>query len=250
MSIYIPDTTGINDIDAFYGNLAQECRDLVSIIDEQQRIIKNNRTVDRAERQKLNKAHLQRCINYTTATTEMLKRYNDNENDTGYKREKEKFRRDAGITKSLEIKYRRIGSYLIEKQDPELYTKTMNQIYKIIYPKETECTEIKVVHSVTEENDEKVSRTEMKVVRDTLEETECTEIKVVHSVAEETDYPRIVAERDEQLTLLADNYEKLAEEKDVLETAFITIADYLDDRDIDWQQLLKKRGIVNPLDNH
>ena len=33
------------------------------------------------------------------------------------------------------------------------------------------------------------------------------------------------------------------------ETAFITIADYLDDRDIDWQQLLKKKGIKNPLDN-
>ena len=245
MNIYIPDTTGINDIDAFYGNLAQECQDLVSIIDEQQRIIKNNRTVDRAERQKLNKAHLQRCINYTTATTEMLKRYNDNENDTGYKREKEKFRRDAGIAKSLDLKYCRIGKYLIEKQDPELYTKTMNQIYNLIYPKEVSRTTFISVRDTLEET----QRTEMKVVRCVPEETECTEMKVVHSVAEVPDYPRIVAERDEQLTLLADNYEKLAEEKDVLETAFITIADYLDDRDIDWQQLLKKKGIKNPLDN-
>ena len=215
MDIYIPDTTGVNDLESFCGNLAQSCRELVSIIDEQQRIIKNNRTVDRAERQKLNKAHLQRCINYTTATTEMLKRYNDNEHDKDYQKEKEKFRKNAGIAKSLDLKYCRIGKYLIEKQDPELYTKTMNQIYNLIYPKE-------------------VSRTTFNSVRDTLEEN-----------------PDIISLK-EQLKQEQENNNTLVEHfTDTIntwETAFITIADYLDDRDIDWQQLLKKRGIKNPLD--
>ena len=234
MDIYIPDTTGVNDLESFCGNLAQSCRELVSIIDEQQRIIKNNRTVDRAERQKLNKAHLQRCINYTTATTEMLKRYNDNEHDKDYQKEKEKFRKNAGIAKSLDLKYCRIGKYLIEKQDPELYTKTMNQIYNLIYPKEVSRTTFNSVRDTLEETEREVSRTTFNSVRDTLEEN-----------------PDIISLK-EQLKQEQENNNTLVEHfTDTIntwETAFITIADYLDDRDIDWQQLLKKRGIKNPLD--
>ena len=65
--------------------------------------------------------------------------------------------------------------------------------------------------------------------------------------------PEIVALK-EQLKQEQENNNTLVEHfTDTIntwETAFITIADYLDGRDIDWQQLLKKRGIVNPLDNH
>jgi hypothetical protein len=215
MNIYIPDTTGINDIDAFCGNLAQSCRDLVSIIDEQQRIIKNNRTVDRAERQKLNKAHLQRCINYTTATKEMLKRYNDNEHDKDYQKEKEKFRKNAGIAKSLDLKYCRIGNYLIEKQDPELYTKTMNQIYNLIYPKEVSRTTFNSVRDTLEESNEKVEVTTLQVVSATPEEN----AEIVALKRRIAELEQRLLEKDNQLlekdNQLLEKDQEIAEEKSI-----------------------------------
>ena len=157
MSIYIPDTTGINDIDAFINNTAQENFRLNTIINEEQKIIKTGRAANKESRQKQNAAHLQRCVNSAIAQQTLLKKYNGNEHNKNYQREIARYRKESVIGKPLHKKYCEVGAFLIEKQDPSLFEKSMNQILTLKYPKKVSATTCKTVADTPEENTEIVS---------------------------------------------------------------------------------------------
>ena len=157
MNIYIPDTTGINDIDAFINNTAQENFRLNTIINEEQKIIKTGRAANRESKQKQNAAHLQRCVNSVVSQRAMLKKYGGNQNNKNYQREMARYRKESVIGKSLHKKYCEVGAILIEKQDPSLFEKSMNQILLLKHPKKVEDTTLSVVSATPEENAEIVA---------------------------------------------------------------------------------------------
>ena len=157
MNIYIPDTTGINDIDAFINNTAQENFRLNTIINEEQKIIKTGRAANRESKLKQNAAHLQRCVNSVISQQAMLKKYNGNQNNKNYQREMARYRKESVIGKSLHKKYCEVGAILIEKQDPSLFEKSMNQILLLKHPKKVEDTTLSVVSATPEENAEIVA---------------------------------------------------------------------------------------------
>ena len=157
MNIYIPDTTGINDIDAFINNTAQENFRLNTIINEEQKIIKTGRAANRESKQKQNAAHLQRCVNSATAQQALLKKYGGNEHNKNYQREISRYRKESVIGKPLHKKYCEVGAFLIEKQDPSLFEKSMNQILTLKYPKKVSATTCKTVADTFDENAEIVA---------------------------------------------------------------------------------------------
>ena len=103
-----------------------------------------------------------------------------------------------------------IGRYVMQRNDPAVYDMPKSKIKELITPPKP------------------------KAPRTKKENPEVAELK-----------SQLKQEQENNNTLV----EHFTDTINTWETAFITIADYLDDRDIDWQQLLKKKGIKNPLDN-
>ena len=158
-----------------------------------------------------NRAQINQCIICAKIQQKVLDE-NKGQMTKAYRQKLSKILLDIGKLKRSNFnKNAEIGRYVMQRNDPSVYDMPKSKIKELITPPKPKAPRTK------------------------------------------KDNPEIVALK-EQLKQEQENNNTLVEhftdKINTWETAFITIADYLDDRDIDWQQLLKKKGIENPLDKH
>ena len=161
-----------------------------------------------------NKAQVNQCIICAKIQQKMLDNHNNNTNSKAYKKEAANVLAATKMKKKIFNYNAEIGRWVQQQNDPTIYEMSKRKIKEKM---DQQLNKPKQAPRTKKENPEIVALKE-----------------------------QLKQEQENNNTLV----EHFTDTINTWETAFITIADYLDDRDIDWQQLLKKRGIVNPLDNH
>ena len=156
-----------------------------------------------------NRAQINQCIICAKIQQKLVAQFGNNSNSKAYKKEVSKILLATKMKRSNFNKNAEIGRYVMQRNDPAVYDMPKSKIKELITPPKP------------------------KAPRTKKENPEVAELK-----------SQLKQEQENNNTLV----EHFTDTINTWETAFITIADYLDDRDIDWQQLLKKKGIVNPLD--
>ena len=157
-----------------------------------------------------NRAQINQCIICAKIQQKLVAQFGNNSNSKAYKKEASKILLATKMKRSNFNKNAEIGRYVMQRNDPAVYDMPKSKIKELITPPKPKAPRTK------KENPEIVALKE-----------------------------QLKQEQENNNTLV----EHFTDTINTWETAFITIADYLDDRDIDWQQLLKKKGIKNPLDN-
>jgi hypothetical protein len=157
-----------------------------------------------------NRAQINQCIICAKIQQKLVAQFGNNSNSKAYKKEASKILLATKMKRSNFNKNAEIGRYVMQRNDPAVYDMPKSKIKELITPPKP------------------------KAPRTKKENPEVAELK-----------SQLKQEQENNNTLV----EHFTDTINTWETAFITIADYLDDRDIDWQQLLKKKGIKNPLDN-
>jgi ribosomal protein S27E len=105
-----------------------------------------------------------------------------------------------------------------------------------------------------------LSKTEIKA---RIDQEQGKTINAPRTKKPKSDYLLIIAEKDQEIVSLKEQLKQEQANNDIivehcdkkdsvihiLETGFVILADYLDDRDINWRKLLDNNGAKNPLDN-
>ena len=157
-----------------------------------------------------NRAQINQCIICAKISDSVQKQFNGKIKTKKYKEHIGKILPKLANMKPRIFRYNaEIGRYVMQRNDPTVYDMPKSKIKELITPPKPKAPRTK------KENPEIVALKE-----------------------------QLKQEQENNNTLV----EHFTDTINTWETAFITIADYLDDRDIDWQQLLKKKGVENPLD--
>ena len=161
-----------------------------------------------------NRAQINQCIICAKLQQKLVAQFGNNPNSKAYKKEAANVLAATKMKKKIFNYNAEIGRWVQQQNDPTIYEMSKRKIKEKM---DQQLNKPKQAPRTKKENPEIVALKE-----------------------------QLKQEQENNNTLV----EHFTDTINTWETAFITIADYLDDRDIDWQQLLKKKGIENPLDKH
>ena len=178
-----------------------------------------------------NRAQINQCVICAKIQQKILDNHKNNTNSKAYKKEATNALVATKLKKNIFNYNADIGRYVLQQNDPTIYELSKRQL------------KVKI--------DQEMGRTPRAPRRKTVK----------------PDYPRIIEEKDQEIVSLKERIhyleETLKQEQDNNDTllehftdtincwqsAFVALVDYFNERDIDWQQLLQKQNIKNPLTN-